>query len=481
MTDRIVTIADLDPIEDDIVNSLLHQLAAKAGRNRLRAAYYDGKNALHDIGISTPPQFRRIAFVLGWSAKACDLLSRRCCLTRFVIPGSTDTSDLDQLWDDNYLTTESNNVGLSSLIHSTAFLIATQGDVQAGEPAVLIHAKSALQGTGHWNLRARALDSFLSVISCDDQGVPTDLILYLPNLNVTMTKVGHAWVVTRREHQYGLPVEPLAYKGDLEHPFGRSRISRAVMSLHDGALRTVLRSEVSAELYSVPQRVLLGADETAFKNADGTIKTAWQAILGRVWAIPDDEDAATPRAEIKEFTAASQEPHMAQLRAQAQLFAGETSIPLSSLGISTDANPQSAEAYLASREDLIMEAEGTTDGWSPAWKRTMLRGLQMQNQWSPEEIPADVRKLAPKWRSPKNPTRAAEVDAGVKMLTVFPWMAETELGLEMCGFDDAFIARALPIMNRQRGSAALMALTAAAAAGRPAVALPATMAANVGP
>src|SRR5699024_4047749 len=107
------------------------------------------------------------------------------------------------------------------------------------------------------------------------------------------------------------------------------------------------RTEVAAEFYSAPQRVLLGSDESAFRNQDGSIKTAWQAILGRVWAVPDDDGAATPRADIKEFTQASQQPHVDQLRAWAQLFAGETSIPLSSLGISGDANPTSSDAYAA--------------------------------------------------------------------------------------------------------------------------------------
>lgn len=469
-----ITIADLNVDEQRTLTGLLEQLAAKAGRNRLRAAYYDGKNAVRDLGISTPPSFRRIATVLGWSAKACDVLNRRCHLDKFVIPGvDADSLGVADLWRANYLDTEASHAGLSSLIHSTAFLVTTQGNLDAGEPDVLITARSALSGTGMWNRRKRALDSFLSVIDADDMGRPVDMVLYLDGLNVTITKDAGVWKVDRRDHAFGVPVEPLIYKGDLEHPFGRSRISRAVMSLHDSAIRTVIRSEVSAELYSVPQRVLLGADESAFKNADGSVKTAWQAILGRVWAIPDDEDAATPRADIKEYASASQEPHMAQLRAQAQLFAGETSIPISSLGISTDGNPASAESYYASREDLIMEAEGTTDGWTPAWQRSMIRGLQMLNRWTVDEIPPEVLKLQPKWRSPATPSRAAAADAAAKTIDKFPWLADTELGLELYGFDQAFIDRAMAEKRRVGGSAALRAITAAAATGRPAVTVPA--------
>jgi hypothetical protein len=460
-----VTIPGLDEIEQDILNGLLEQLKAKTPRNKLRAAYYDGKNAVRDLGISTPPSFRRIATVLGWSAKAADTLNRRCNLDGFLVPGlDVDDLGMAELWADNYLDTEADQAGLSSLIHSTAFLIATQGDTSAGEPAALITAKDALSGTGNWNRRKRRLDAFLSIIDADEDGKPTEMVLYLPNLNVTMVKGGNGWTVERRDHDFGVPVEPLVYKPRLSRPFGTSRISRAVMSLHDSAIRTVIRSEVTAEFYSAPQRVLLGADESAFKNADGTVKTTWQAILGRIWAIGDDEDAANPRADVKEFTQASQQPHVDQLRAWAELFAGETSIPPESLGVSSRVNPTSEGAYAAGKDDLFSEAEGTNAAWTPAWKRTVIRGLAMQNGWAPDEIPAEVQKLRPKWRDVRTPSRAAAADAAAKTIDKFPWLADTELGLELYGFDQDFIDRAMAEKARAGGSAALRALTQAAAA-----------------
>lgn len=458
--DRI-TITDLDTGEQNTLDALFAQLKQKAARNAIRSQYYDGKNAIKDVGISTPPSFKRIAIVLGWSAKAVDILNRRCNLDGFVVPGAdADEFGMSDLWTDNYLDTEAPQAGVSSLIHSTAFLVATQGDTTAGEPKALITAKDALSGTGIWDRRKRRLSSFLSIIDFDKDGNPTEMVMYLDGVNVTMIKGAGAWKVDRRTHSFGVPVEPLVYQPRLARPFGSSRISRAVMSLHDSAIRTVLRSEVTAEFYSAPQRVLLGADESAFKNPDGTVKTAWQAIVGRIWAIPDDEEAATPRAEIKELTQASQEPHVAQLRAWAQLFAGETSIPIASLGISTEANPASAEAYYASREDLISEAEGTTDGWSPAWRRTAIRGLQMLNGWGADAIPPEVLKLQPKWRSPATPSRAAAADAAAKTIALFPWLAESELGLELFDFGPVFIERAMAEKRRQGGSAALRALVA---------------------
>lgn len=465
-----VVVPGLDDAEQATLDVLWAQLVRKRPRNRLRAAFYDGKNAWRDAGISTPPSMRRIAPVLGWSAKAVDILNRRCNLDGVTVAGVDDDLGLDEIWRENALDLESSQAGVSSLIHATSFLITTVGDESAGEPRALVTAKDALTGTGEWDRRSRRLSSFLSLIETSDEGRPIEFVLYLPNLTIVARKSFPGWEIERQAHKYGVPVEPLVYQPRLGRPFGSSRISRPIMSIQESALRTILRSEVTAEFYSAPQRVLLGADESAFRNADGTVKSTWQAILGRIWAIGDDEGAANPRADVKEFTQASQQPHVDQLRAWAELFAGEAGIPLASLGISADANPTSSEAYEAGRDDLIREAEGVTDAWTPAWRRTMLRAAQIKNGW--DEIPADVAKgITIKWRNPAYGSRAAAVDAAVKTIDKFPWLAQSELGLELFGFDQPFLERAKVELQRQRSSGVLEALRqrAEGAAGGPVV------------
>src|SRR5690606_40283705 len=193
----------------------------------------------------------------------------------------------------------------------------------------------------------------------DEDGNLTAVVLYLDGVTMPIERVEGRWVlVDRVEHNLGVPVEALVYKPAPRRPVGASRISRTVMSLHDQALRTVVHMGGHADIYSYPELWLLGADESIFTKADGSRSAAWQVMLGRIKAIPDDDDAAEPRADVKQFRASSPEPHIMQLKQQAQLFAGETSIPLTSLGVSDQSNPVSADSYVASREDLIAEAEG---------------------------------------------------------------------------------------------------------------------------
>lgn len=430
--------------EERILNGLLKQLRAKTSRNLLRASYYDGKRAMRDAGGIIPPQYYRLGIVLGWSAKAVDILARRCNLDGFVWPdGNLDSIGFPEVADANHLLSEVSSAAVSSLIHGTSFLVNTVGDPENGEPKSLIHVKDALSATGDWNARARRLSALLSIIAWDTEENPTDLALYLDGVTISASKADGKWTVDRTQHNWGVPAEPFVYKPRVGRPFGTSRISRPVMSLHDQALRTVIRMEGHADVYSFPEMWLLGADETIFRNPDGSQKAAWQVMLGRIKAIPDDENAApgTERAEVKQFAASSPEPHIAQLKQQAQLFSGETSIPLTSLGVSDMSNPTSADSYIASREDLIAEAEGTTDDWSPYLRRAVARGLAIQNGL--DTVPPAWASIQPKWRSPLYLSRAAQADAGLKQLAAAPeWLRETDVGLELLGLSPQQIARA---------------------------------------
>ncbi|TXG90303.1 phage portal protein [Rhodococcus rhodnii] len=440
-----VTLPNLTDDENDLLNHLFDQLAAKRSRNLLRAAYYDGKRAIQQVGSVIPPQYYRLGLVLGWSAKSVDILGRRCNLDGLVWPdGDLESLGASQVWDDNYFGAESSSAIISSLLHGVSFLVNTEGGED--EPPSLIHAKDALSATGDWNPRTRRMDNLLSVNSRDDSGI-TSLTLYLDGETITAERDGGSrWKVDRSEHPWGVPAEPLVYKPRVGRPFGSSRISRTVMGLHDQALRTTIRMEGHADVFSFPEMWMLGADESIFVSEDGSPKPSWQVMLGRIKGIPDDEDAENPRADVKQFAAASPQPHIDMLKQHAQLFSGETSIPLTSLGVSDMSNPTSADSYVASREDLIAEAEGATDDWSPSFRRALIRALAIAN--GERGIPDEWRSIDTKWRSPVYLSRAAQADAGAKQLATVPWLAETAVGLELLGLDEQQVKRAMAEKRR---------------------------------
>ena len=447
-----ITLPGVTDDESDTLNRLLEQLDAKSDRNLLRASYYDGKRALRQVGSVIPPQYYRLGLVLGWSAKAVDALARRCSLDGFMWPdGDIDALGATELWDGNYFGSEVSAGLTSGFIHGVVFAVNTLGG--EGEPPSLIHMKDALSATGDWSLRRRSMDNLVSVTERDGDHRPTGLALYLDGVTVWAEKDSSGWSVDRQEHPWGVPVEALTYKPRVGRPFGSSRISRPVMSLHDQALRAVIRMEGHMDVYSFPEMWMLGADESIFKNADGSQKAAWQVMLGRIKGIPDDDEAVNPRADVKQFPASSPEPHLANLNAIAKMFAREASLPDTAVAITDVANPTSAESYDASQYELIAEAEGAVDDFSPGLRRLFARGLAIQN--GEEGVPAEWASIAPRWRDPRYLSRAAQADAGLKQLQAMPWLAETSVGLELLGLSEQQIAQAQSERRRAAGAASV--------------------------
>lgn len=446
---RRIVVAPLTEDEQEALDELVLQWRQKRPRNNLRSAFYDMTNSERSLmSNQIPAVIRRRKFVLGWSAIAVDKLNRRCNLNGIYDATGRDLNalGLGELVRRNRLMSEISQAGLSCLKHSVSFLVTTQGDTSIGEPEVLINARDALTSTGIWSTRLKAISSFLSITDMDDDGEPTAMTMYLFNLNVIMTKENGVWKVERSPHTYGVPVDPLVYKVDVGRPFGRSRISRSVMSIHMQALGAMIRADVNGEAYSLSRYVLLGATEEAFKNADGSPKPAWQAAWDAVWAVGDDDGAEQPRADVKRFSGESPEPQLAHLRMLADAFSGETSIPVGELGFRSDVNPTSADALTIGKDDLFEDAGQTTEGWSPDISSCITRALTMLNGDVPSDL--DVRE---DWRNPRYVSKAAEADAASKVIDKFPWLAETEVGLELSGLSPDQIRRALAERQRARG------------------------------
>lgn len=465
---------DLPGLTDDesrTLNHLLERLENKRTRNALRSCYYDGKRLVNRLQSLVPPQYFHLGLCLGWAAKAVDLPSRRATVKQFVWPdGDIDSLGMLESWTGNNTRARLSSAIKSSMIHSTAFLINTLGDPSRGEPLGLIHVKDALSATGEMNTRAGdRLDNLLSItrwggVNSDGTGgAILGLVLYLNNLTITAERdevqgLGLSdWTVTRYAHPWGVPAEAVVYKPQEGRPFGSSRISRPLMAIHDSAVRSLIRLEGHMDVYSWPEMFLLGADASIFKNSDGSMKAEWQVMLGRVKGIPDDETAAVPRADVKQFPASSPEPHLAQLNALAKLFAREASLPDTSIAITDVSNPTSGESYDASQHELISEVEGAIDDWSPAIARAQIRALAMQND--ERSIPDTWKSITPVFRNPRYTSRAAEADAGQKTLAAVPWLADTAVGLELLGLTDVQIRRALSErdVNRLTSDSALLA------------------------
>lgn len=470
MTYQAITVRGLSEDENEIANTLLARLDHHLRRNLVRSAIYDGKRKAKQVSSVLPAQYAGLGMALGWGAKAVDLLSLRCNLEGFTLPGGdVDALGVTEIYDANMLGAEVRHGTDASLIHSTAFVTTTFG--QPGEPKVLWQFHSATRATGAWNARSRQLESLIVVTDYDTDNKLSGFVLYLPDVVITCSRGGRGWaVVDRQEHSWGIPADPLPYGSRLDRPFGRSRITRPMISLQDAAIRELLRLEGHMDAYSWPEFWLLGADPSILTNSDGMVQTSWETMMGRIKGIPDDPagNEHTARADVKRFEAASPQPHLASLNAYAKLFAREASLPDSALAMTDLANPTSADAYDASQNDLIAYAEGATDGWSPYLRRSMIRSLGMAHErdgW--DQVPAEWMALNTQWRDPRFTSRAAHADAGAKQVGAVPWLGETEVGLELLGLDHEQRRRALAEKDRAQAESLAMQVVKAARGNSP--------------
>ena len=319
------------------VEYLRRKLAGKRVRVLKRYRYYEMKNAVQDFNLVTPPEFRAFQACLGWCGKAVDALADRLVFRGF----REDNFDLTAIYRMNNADVLFDSAVLSALITSCCFLHIT-ADADGYPLLEVIHGGDA---TGVLDEATGLLTEGYAVLQRDDNEKPT-LEAYFQPGRTTYYRPGEPEEVRTNAAAWPLLV-PILHRPDARRPFGHSRISRACMQIMQGALRTIKRSEISAEFYSFPQKYVLGM------SPDAEQLDKWRATISSFLRIDKDEDGERPT--LGQFQQQSMSPYTEQLRTFAALFAGETGLTLDDLGFVTD-NPSSAEAIKASHENLRLAA-----------------------------------------------------------------------------------------------------------------------------
>ena len=444
--------------EDDaaLMARLVKQWQAKRSRNALRRQYRDMQVNVAFLGASVPPYMRdQLDIVCGWPDKAVTSLASRCMWDGVTSPsGEEDPLGAMSLLHDNRFDLLVPELVDATLTYCCSFVVALPGDPAAGDPDVVVTGADALWATGLWDVRRRGLEAGLLVDSADDNGRPASMLL-LTSEHVTRLALGdRGWVaVARMDHSLGrVPMEPLPYRPALGRPFGRSRISREVMSITDRVVRAGFRTEVSSDLYAAPALLLLGADESMFQNAQGERTPLWSWYMGRLKSLPKDEDGDKPDLQV--IPQQSMDPFLAMKRALAAEFASATSLPISALGIVQD-NPSSAEAIYAAKEDLVVEAMNTTRSVGYGLNRIVQDAICLRDGIPVSEMGDEVRNLATRWRNPAMPSVVSQSDAMVKQIGAIPELAQTDVALEELGYSAEQIVRIRSQIKRAQSGAVL--------------------------
>lgn len=315
------------------------KLTQKNIKTQARYAFYEMKNTTFDFGISTPPELKLWNSVVGWCAKGVDSLADRLNFYEF----RDDVFGLEQIYDLNNRDVLFDSAILGALINSCDFIYISEDET--GFPRLqVIDGGNA---TGIIDPVTYLLNEGYAVLERNIYGQPTKEA-YFTFEYTAYYEDGNLADVRNNKAPYPLLV-PIIFRPDSHREFGHSRISRACMSYVGSALRTIKRSEISAEFYSFPQKWVTGTDSSA-EQLD-----KWSAAMSAMMKFSLNSDG-NDHVKVGQFTQQSMTPHAEQLKMFASLFAGEVGLTLDDLGFPT-ANPSSSEAIKAAHENLRLTAK----------------------------------------------------------------------------------------------------------------------------
>lgn len=318
---------------------LQRKLNMKQTRVRIRYEYYEMKNRIKDLNISTPDAVKWLNETLGWCAKGVDALADRLVFREF----KNDNFGMNEIFQLNNPDIFADNAILSALISSCSFVYIYPDD--DGFPCLQVI--DGYNATGELDPRTGLLTEGYAVLKRDSEtNEPLLEAYFVPHAtfyNDLQTGKARTYV-----HKVEHPLlVPIINRPDARRPFGHSRISRSCMSLQDAALRTLKRAEITAEFYSYPQKYVTGLDQSAEKM------DKWKSTISSMMFFDKDEEGQHP--VVGQFQQQSMTPHIEQFRMMASAFAGETGLTLEDLGF-PQSNPSSAEAIKASHDSLRLTA-----------------------------------------------------------------------------------------------------------------------------
>lgn len=401
----------LSDFERHTISRLANTIVSEASRLKVFGDYYNGKQALEQLGIAIPEELRRFTVIVNWPRVVADALEERIDLEGFRLPSNWKRDPtLWSIWQRNGLDELSQLAHLDAIIYGRSYICIGANEDDAKNPLVTV--ESPMEMYAEVSPRTRKVTAALRhYMDLDENGKSIRrAVLYLPNETIWVrwgslpSSTRHSWVEEDRD-QHGLgivPVVPIVNRARVGDYTGVSEIED-VIDLTDAAARALTLAQLATEILSAPQRAVLGAREEDFVDPDGKVLPKWQAYIGQVWALENED------AKVHQFSAADLGNFEKILSVYAAKLSSVTGLPLRYFGIN-QANPASEGAIVADESRVIKRAERRHRSWGGSWEE----GARVIKLFRDGAIPDSYYELECIWRDPATPTEAQLADAVVK-------------------------------------------------------------------
>lgn len=423
-------------------NKLVNEYNTHFQKNIDKNRYYEGKITLGEVnlGIALPQGMRGLEIGCAWGAKTVDVLAARSMFDGFVGTNGEDVETLDRIVLENDLIAEYQKACRDELKYGCTFA-TLYADPQIG---CRIRFHSPQTAAALWDGEKGRISCGFAIID----SVPTDddnltwkpsLIYYYTDYAVfELIRTDTVWTCKEHPNKMGRPLmEALIWNATSNKPFGRSRIKEPIRRLIQGYVRTIANATIGLEFSTAPQKYLLGVTDDQF---DAVVNDKFRQYVGNIMtATTNPENGEKPTfGQLQQGTIA---PHVEMVRVLATQFSAATGLSVTDTGVVNDANPTSSDAILAQSQTLIGMAEQLNIGNGNSLRTIALMAQAIAGNTTMEALSDDQKDIVAHFKNPAMPSVAMTADAAIKIASVRPGFAQTDVFAEMIGFDKADIRR----------------------------------------
>lgn len=433
------------------LTALLETYEKHRAANDKKNKYYEGRISLSEVnlGIALPQGMKGLEIGCSWGAKCVDVLAARSMFDGFVGENGQTVSELDALLAGNRLVAEYPKAARDELKYGCTF--ATLSSDEAIGCKIRFH--SPRTAAALWDGERGRIACGFAVIDGAHDNVKGE---WRPDL-VNLYTEGEVWVLRRAGEQWfavwytqpmGRPLmEPMIWGATSDKPFGRSRIKDPVRRLIDGYVRTIADASIGLEFATAPQKYLMGVTDQQY---DALINDKFRQYVGSIIAGTADPNTGE-KPTFGQLQQGTITPHVDMLKLLAAQFGAATGLSVTDTGVVSDANPTSADAIAEQNQTLVAAAEELNRGNGDALRSIALMAQAVAANTDLDGLTDEQRQVWPHFKNPSMPSVAVTADAAVKIATSRPSFAQTDVYLEMLGFDPAEIRRIKSQEQRARG------------------------------
>jgi hypothetical protein len=398
-------------------------------------AYYLGEQIIDNLRIAVPVELEFLRTIVGWAALAVDPYVERHAIDCFRLADGTDADPyLTSLWSQNGLDAELPLAITDALSMGRGWWVVGSPLESGGVPQVTV--ESPLNLSAIWNMRGDEPKSLFHEYWADGR---RHAALLVPNETISLaTNDKGEWeIVGRDQHDFGfVPAVRMPNQPRTNDRGGRSAITSALRSTIDGACRTLLGLEVAREIYSVPQRIILGAAEADFQKSDGTPKSAWETYITSVLGLERDETGQLP--DVKQLAAYDPATFTKLIENAASRTASIVLAPPQEVGLYTQGNPVSAEAQNTSESRRNRRARSQQAGFGVPLVKVMQYAAMFDNHGV---LPEKFKAIEADWVEVEEINFVGVSDAISKLVSAQIIPATSDVTLKRAGFSAVQRAR----------------------------------------